>query len=82
MKKILPLLLLLSANICYGNTGAQIFADDFETIGLFAENWKAPAGIKPANGVLKIPGGTVTLRRDLKDQDFIFSADITPLPRT
>ncbi len=81
MKQVLTLLsaLILSGGICHAATGPLIFSDDFETVGLFAENWNASKGLKPEKGFLSINGnGNIQLRRKMTDTDFAVSADLTP----
>lgn len=81
MKKyILFLFALIFSGGLYGAaTGPLIFSDDFETVGLFAENWDAYQGLKPEGGCVKISGnGHIQLRRKMTDKDFAVSADLTP----
>lgn len=59
-----------------GEPGIPVFGDDFNTSGLFAENWKASKGVKPEDGQVSIPhGGNIQLRRKVEG-DFAVSVDI------
>ncbi|MDR0931840.1 MAG: hypothetical protein LBM70_02335 [Victivallales bacterium] len=81
MRKFLSLFFAMFFAVCLHGAafGPQIFSDDFETVGLFAENWEASKGLKPENGVVKIIGhGNIKLRRKMTDKDFAASVDLTP----
>ncbi len=72
-------LMLLTVLPVLGETGVPIFSDDFNTVGLFAENWKATKGVKPENGKLFLDNGkSIRLRRQVKG-DFAISVDIAAL---
>ena len=66
-------LMLLTALPVIGETVVPIFSDDFNTVGLFAENWKATKGVKPENGKLSLDNGkSIRLRRQVKGDFAIF----------
>jgi len=70
---------LLCGGLFAADLGPILFSDDFETTGLFAENWDVSKGLKPENGHVRIAGnGYLTLRRSMVDKDFAVSADLTP----
>lgn len=71
--------LLFSGTLTAADFGPVLFSDDFETPGLFAENWDASKGLKPENGQVKMIGnGGLTLRRTMEDKDFAVSVDLKP----
>jgi Carbohydrate family 9 binding domain-like len=73
---VLMLLTMAMLPVQGGNPGIPIFSDDFNTVGLFAENWKAAKGLRPEEGKLYISHGKwIRLRREVKG-DFAIAVDI------